>query len=172
MMKPQAKHRQRSSAFETGRVTGQATTLVAGIGNPLRRDDGVGPALIRRLRPLITAQGFALVEREPDMIALLDELQEYARAVIVDAVDMGAVPGSLRLFTAGELQDARLREISSTHGFGLRELAELAGELGVQTEILVAGIQVRDVSFGEELSTELAERLEGLAGELGELLGS
>jgi hydrogenase maturation protease len=113
-----------------------------------------------------------LVEREPDMFALLDELQEYSKAVIVDAVEMGAAPGSLRIFTAGELESARIREISSTHGFGLRELVELAGELDVRTEILVAGIQVRDVSFGEELSPELAARLDVLAGELGGLLGT
>ena len=155
-------------ALETGGAAGPAATLVAGVGNPLRRDDGVGPRLIRCLRSAGLLQDFVLVEREPDMFALLDELQEYSKAIIVDAVEMGAAPGSLRIFTAGELESARIREFSSTHGFGLRELVEL----DVQTEILVAGIQVRDVSFGEELSPELAARLDVLAGELGGLLGN
>jgi hydrogenase maturation protease len=68
--------------------------LVAGVGNPLRCDDGFGPAVAARLADL--PPGVDVVETGIGGIALLQELLAGCDGlVLVDAVDLGAAPGTV-----------------------------------------------------------------------------
>ncbi len=72
-------------------------SLVAGIGNVLRCDDGFGPAVVRALEasPALPP-GVRLIEVGIGGMGLvLELLDSYERLVIVDAVDRGGPPGSL-----------------------------------------------------------------------------
>jgi hydrogenase maturation protease len=134
--------------------------LILGVGNPFRRDDGIGPAIIARLRAEGALQGVDLVDGGVDGLTLIDTVQGYARVVIVDAVNMGAAPGEFRLFTP---QDAVLSVSSdalSTHGFGLAEVVALMEKLDMRVNMQILGIQAKDVSFGEGLSPELDCRID------------
>ena len=68
--------------------------LVAGVGNVLRGDDGFGPAVIGRLGSL--PSGAEAIETGIGGVALLQELLAGCDGlVLVDAVDRGAVAGTL-----------------------------------------------------------------------------
>lgn len=68
--------------------------LVAGVGNVLRGDDGFGPAVIERLGEL--PAGAESLETGIGGVALLQELLAGCEGlVLVDAVDRGAVPGTV-----------------------------------------------------------------------------
>jgi len=133
-------------------------TLVIGVGNPFRHDDGIGPAIIKILQ-IEDNQAFILVDGGTDGLALLDQLTGYKKAIIVDAVQMMAKPGTVKLFTPAEAKINIKSDVLSTHGFGLAEMLKLADELGIKTEIKIIGIQPKDISFGEGLSDEIKEQI-------------
>ena len=78
-----------------------AGTLVIGLGNPSRRDDGVGwvvaEAVGRRLGDRLHVR---LGDGEP--ARLLDAWGGARLAVVIDAMRSGAEPGSIRVFEPAE----------------------------------------------------------------------
>lgn len=68
--------------------------LVAGVGNPLRGDDGFGPAVIEALGPL--PDGVQTTETGIGGVALLQDLMlGWDGFVLLDAVERGAAPGTV-----------------------------------------------------------------------------
>ncbi len=138
------------------------TTLILGVGNPFRRDDGIGPAVIARLQADTSFSGVDLLDGGTDGLALMDDIQGYERVLIVDAVNMGAAPGAIKLFSP---QDATLSVTSdalSTHGFGLADVVALMDKLDMRVNMQILGIQAQDVSFGEGLSPELEKKIDDI----------
>lgn len=137
--------------------------LILGVGNPLRRDDGVGPAVISQLR--IEAQtnpqlaNVDIIDGGIDGLALLDLIQNYTDVTIIDAVEMGATPGTVKVFTPTDATINISSDALSTHGFGLAEVLKLMEELAMNVKVTVIGIQPKDITFGEGLSDEVADSL-------------
>jgi hydrogenase maturation protease len=70
--------------------------LVAGVGNLLRRDDGFGVEVARRLSQEALPPGVRVVETGIGGIALVQELQEgWDALVVVDTVDLEKEPGTV-----------------------------------------------------------------------------
>jgi hydrogenase maturation protease len=132
--------------------------LVIGVGNPLRRDDGIGSAIIKMLQAEDN-QSFVLVDGGTDGLALLDQLMGYEEAIIVDAVQMMANPGIVRSFTPEEAKINIKSDVLSTHGFGLAEMLNLMEKLNIKTKITIIGIQPKDINFGEGLSNEVKNQI-------------
>src|ERR1019366_4478021 len=73
-----------------------AETVVIGLGNVILSDDGLGVHAVRRLRdrcPL--ADRVELIEGGTAGLLLLPHLADARRAIIIDAIDTGAPPGTL-----------------------------------------------------------------------------
>jgi len=136
-------------------MTKKNKTLVLGVGNPLRRDDMLGLHLIRELQQGSSFPNIDLREGPFDGLTLLDEMQEYARVLLIDAVDMHAEPGAIRLFTPLEVKQYIRRDTLSTHGFGLAEVIQLMDALGLSPDLKILGIQPKNIEFGEGLSPEI-----------------
>jgi hydrogenase maturation protease len=64
---------------------GDAPSVVIGVGNEFRRDDGAGPAVIARLRGLVPP-GVDLVVTDGEPTRLIEAWTGAALAVVVDAV--------------------------------------------------------------------------------------
>lgn len=76
--------------------------LVAGMGNVLRRDDGFGVEVARRLasRNSLPAE-VKVIEVGIGGIHLVQELMDgYDALVVLDAVERGSAPGTMHLLTA------------------------------------------------------------------------
>jgi hydrogenase maturation protease len=125
------------------------------MGNPLRRDDGIGPRVVEELKKEALPKDVELSVRESDIFELLDELQNRSRVLVVDAVDMGSPPGTVRVFTPREASLQLNADPVSTHGFGLRELVKFAEALSVPADFVIVGIQAGDVSMGENMSPQV-----------------
>ena len=132
--------------------------LVIGVGNPFRGDDGIGSAIIKILRTE-NSPDFVLVDGGTDGLALLDQLAEYKKAIIIDAVQMLEAPGVVRLFVPEEARIKIKSDVLSTHGFGLAEMLKLADELNIKTKIKIIGIQPKSIDFGEGLSDEIKNQI-------------
>lgn len=155
------------------------STLVVGIGNPWASDDGVGQEVVHRLEALAEAQmrdgdlaPATFVKMAQPGVALLDALDNCETAIIVDAVISGAPPGTVhrRLWQPGML-DGRGAERTSSHGFGARELLDLAAALDRLPErVILWGIEIGTREPGQGLSAAVVAAMpavvEGLWNEL------
>jgi len=144
----------------------RSKTIVIGVGNPLRRDDGIGSAVIQKLLSLKTENSklkdVDLLDGGTDGLSLLNSIEEYSRAIIVDAVIMGVVPGTIKIFTPSEAIINVQFDALSTHGFGLAEMLKLAMQLQIETEIIVVGVQPLDIDFGHGLSEAISAMIPDL----------
>jgi hydrogenase maturation protease len=145
-------------------------TVVIGVGNEWRGDDGAGLAVARRLSGRLRA-GVRVLEREGEPTALLDAWSGTDEAIVVDAVDSGAAPGTIhRLDARREPLPAELFR-GSTHALGLAGAVELARALRrMPARLLVYGIEGESFAAGCGLSPEVERAVDEVAAELSERL--
>jgi len=128
-------------------------TLVIGLGNDYRQDDGVGLYVARKLRDLNLPQA-TVREAGGDAAALLELWKPQTPAILVDAVFSWSAPGTIFRFEAhgGPLPEKFLSQASS-HGWGLAEAIELARTLKqLPSHLIVYGIEGRSFEVGLGLS--------------------
>ena len=135
-----------------------ATTYLIGIGNLLRRDDGVGLVVARTLCDRLPA-GTAAWESGADPSELVSLLSRCRRAVLVDAA-VGIPPGQVARFDA--LSDPLpFSAATSSHTLPLPQILALAAALGsLPDKVTLYAIGARDFSFGEGLSAEVEAAVE------------
>lgn len=143
------------------------SAVVIGVGNPLQGDDGLGIAAAAALREWWTFEpSLDVLDGGTWGIGLLPAIEGAERLLLIDAIDVGAPPGTPVTLEKAELP--RLFSLRvSPHQVDLREtlaLAELRGRLPAETVAL--GIQPERLDWGEDLSpavragfSELLERV-------------
>ncbi len=120
-----------------------APILVLGLGNDILGDDAVGLLAARRLRAS-PVQGVDVVETGEAGLALLDLLEGYDRALLLDSIVAGDhPPGAILEFTSADF--AKIVG-PSPHYAGLPEVIRLAHALGIAFpgEIRVLACAVAD----------------------------
>jgi hydrogenase maturation protease len=131
---------------------------IIGIGNTLRRDDGIGIVALESLLKFYKKEGVDYLNFGSATFDLLHKLEAYDTVLLIDGIDAG--------LNAGELKTSELKYIeykidnsaTSTHELNLKDIFEFSKKLGIKTKIYIAGIQVRDTSFGEGLSDALKNK--------------
>ncbi|MFG2310875.1 hydrogenase maturation protease [Streptomyces sp. NPDC048566] len=141
--------------------------VVIGIGNPLRGDDGVGPAVVEALRGRVPS-GTTLATADCDPGRLMDLWAGADTVVVVEALrTRPSRPGTLHVLTPAQVVgDAR--EPTSTHGFRLGTSLALAGTLGrLPPNLVVHAMEVADTEpghgLGEQVRAALPELTERVA---------
>jgi len=136
-------------------VTGRVVLI--GVGNPYRRDDGVGwvvaEAAARRL-------GGAVEVRQSDgePTRLLDAWAGKELAVVIDAMHSGAEPGTIRVLEAADESSAALSRVPlGSHALGILHAETLGRTLDqLPQRLVVVGIEADESGFGEGLSPRVA----------------
>ncbi|MDR3746640.1 MAG: hydrogenase maturation protease [Acidobacteriota bacterium] len=133
-------------------TAGQTGTVIIGIGNEYRRDDGVGIVVARRLSARVPA-GVTVMEKSDEGASLLEAWKGAASAILVDAVASGAAPGTIHRFDAVVCSIPQGFFRYSTHAFSVAEAVELARSLNqLPARLMVYGIEGQDFSSGIGLS--------------------
>jgi hydrogenase 3 maturation protease len=141
--------------------------VIAGIGNPLRKDDFVGVKIVRRLRNRVSLSVY-LVECETVPESFIGPITEFnpTHILVIDAAVLNQKPGSSKLVEPDQLAN---RPAVSTHALPLqifcRYLAETTG-----AKIAMLAIQPEDASFGEGLTKEVGKAAENLTHLLSKIL--
>jgi len=133
---------------------------VIGLGNTLRRDDGIGIIILESLLNFYKKKGVDYLNFGNVSFDLLHRLKAYDKALLIDGVNAGLGTGELLISELKELEYKLDNFVTSTHELNLKSIFELSKNLSFKTKIYVAGIQVGDTSFGEGLSESLNNRLE------------
>lgn len=137
----------------------QGKVLILGIGNPLRGDDAAGPELIRRLSspslPTLKPMLLLDVGEVPENYVGKIVKERPDTVVLVDAVDLGASPGTVRVVEKDDIG----AEFFSTHSVSLNMVADYIDK-ETSADVFVLGIQPGNLAFKEEISEPVRESLE------------
>lgn len=114
-------------------------SLILGLGNPFRGDDGIGTAVIDALKEKDQPPGVVVLDGGTPGLETVLIWQGYERVIIVDAADMGMKPGSWKRFLTGEavfpVKESGMQ--GTLHGAGLAEALALAEALDILPPKLV-----------------------------------
>jgi hydrogenase maturation protease len=143
--------------------------LVAGIGNVFLSDDAFGVDVVGRLMSHSFAPGVEVVDVGIRGVHLAYQLLDgYDALVLIDAMPLGEVPGTLALVEAdlpdapspGDLAALTLEAHSMTPAGVLGMLAGLGGRVG---PTFIVGCQPESVDEGMGLSPAIAAAVEPAA---------
>lgn len=137
--------------------------VVMGIGNLLMADDGIGLGALAHLQDeWFIPPNVELVDGGTWGMNLLPVIEMTPRLLILDAIDVGAAPGTVVRLRDHEVP-RRLATKLSPHQVDLREVLALCDFRGTMPRDLVAlGIQPQRI----EMSTDLSPVVQFAMGEL------
>lgn len=142
--------------------------VLVGIGNPLRGDDAAGCLVARALAGvpgLTVVDGDDTPEREVPRIAALSPPPDTV--VLVDAVELGAAPGSVALLAPADLA----RYTPTTHRVPLALLGDII-HAACGARVVVLAIQPSRIELGTGLSRAAERGVGVLVDTVREVLGA
>jgi hydrogenase 3 maturation protease len=139
--------------------SGAERVVVAGIGNPFRRDDFVGVEIVRSLKGKVTKNVY-LIEAETIPENYMHPIAAFkpTHILLVDAGIINEEPGAATLADPKQL----IRKTSiSTHTLPLKIFCDYLTQT-THAKIALLVIQPMDASFGEGLTPKLKKTAEAL----------
>jgi len=124
------------------------TLLIAGLGNVLLMDDGVGVHAVRELKrdPI---EGTRIIEIGTSVIDGLHLLEAADQVIALDAIQAGAAPGTVYQLSLDALENNGPR--TSLHELDLRAVLRFIPEPR-RPEVTVLGVEPLVIDYGLELS--------------------
>jgi hydrogenase maturation protease len=133
-------------------------TLVLGLGNPFRGDDGIGPEVVAALRQETLSPDVTIIDGGTPGLETVLIWQNHQRVIVVDAADMGLDPGRWKRFLPEDaIWGVNKAEMQGTmHSAGLAEALALAEALDMlPPELIFYGIQPARLDWSVGLSSEV-----------------
>lgn len=129
-------------------------TLVLGIGNLLRKDDGFGIHVLGRLQSADLPPQVILLDGGTAGIDLVTYLEDIDRLIIVDAVLAEGRPGDVKTLSAGDISGDFF--IPGHYG-RLADILDMTGVLWKRPDTVVVGVIPKDCeSYEIGLSPEVS----------------
>jgi hydrogenase 3 maturation protease len=128
-------------------------TCLVGVGDPLRRDDGVGPWIVGAVREAVAGTRLSVVDAQsvPENFVHVVARADSRNVVFVDAAAVEGEPGTVVFGPLAEFPEA---EGFSTHKLALSlsgRFLETAGK-----KVFLLGIVPGDLEFGEGMTEAVA----------------
>ncbi|MCX6916409.1 MAG: hydrogenase maturation protease [Verrucomicrobia bacterium] len=143
--------------------------LIAGVGNVLLSDDGIGVHAIRKLQEQ-PIPGVVMADIGTAILHGLHFLESAERVLVIDAAKGGQPPGTIYLFDKGgqppgtiylfdSAQRTELKAPASIHALGLREAAGFLMSGGTPPKFTVLGVEPGSMDYGMNLSVSVQAAL-------------
>lgn len=136
----------------------QKKTVIIGIGNLILKDEGVGVHAVQRLEGVNLPQRVEVIDGGTDTMELLQVFRDYERIIVIDALKGGGKPGTIYRVTPEEIMHDRTRTLS-LHEVGLLDVLGMARQLGGHGEVVIIGVEPKEISCSIELSPEVEAEL-------------
>lgn len=147
-------------------------TAVIGLGNTLRRDDGIGIVVLESLLRLYKRDEVDYLNFGIASFDLVYRLEKYDTALLIDAIDGSFEPATLKIFEPKNIDFPLKPRVTSSHELNLTHLIHLCSTFAAKTKVYIAGIQINDVSYQEGLSEALKAKQESLTREIDAFIAS
>jgi hydrogenase maturation protease len=142
-----------------GRRHTPASTVIIGVGNSFRSDDGAGLAAARALRASVP-EDVTVVELDGEATSLMEAWTGCDLAIVIDAVKGDKPAGHVYRFDARVDHPPRDLFRFSTHAFGVSGAIELGRALGrLPNRLLVYGIEGDNFEAGTGLTPDVERAL-------------
>lgn len=129
--------------------------LVAGVGNLLMSDDGIGIHAIQELQQS-PIPGVTMVEIGTAILHGLAFVESADRVLVIDAAKGGQEPGTIYQFDPTGATEGKA--VSSIHALGLREAVRFLSSW-TPPHITVIGVEPLVVGYGMDLSAPVRAAL-------------
>jgi hydrogenase maturation protease len=133
-------------------------TVIIGVGNLILKDEGVGIHVVKELEKRELPCRVEVVDGGTATMELLSTLLEAERIIIIDALKAGEEPGSIYRVVPNDLIHETERPLS-LHQVGLLEVLGMARQLGGHGEVVIIGVEPKEISWGMELTPEVKARV-------------
>jgi len=137
---------------------------IIGVGNPLRKDDGIGIILLNHLiKKMDLPSNVTCIDGGTGGMNVLYDCNTFDVVIFIDAVDFKGVPGETRFFSIDDIKTNKQVSSVSTHNEDLFQILRIGRELGECPDtVFVFGVQPADIGFGEGLNEQINEKIEDI----------
>jgi hydrogenase maturation protease len=134
-------------------------TLILGLGNPLITDDSIGLRVVEALGPRLAGRDDVEVSEDYwGGLRLMERMIGFDRAIVVDAIQTGAPPGTIHRLTPDGIPTQRS---ASAHDMNLATALEFGRQAGMHLPpneaIRLVGIEAEDILTFSERCTPAVE---------------
>jgi len=140
-----------------------SSTVIVGIGNTLKGDDGAGPLVCEQLRGKVCTEVIDAGTVPENYIQKIIK-KTPKNLLIIDAIDFGASAGTINIFKPEQLDSFVL----STHTLSPRLFVDMVCG-NIQVDVYFVGIQPAQMQLGQPQSEQVNESIQLLAGTLAEI---
>jgi hydrogenase 3 maturation protease len=116
--------------------------LFVGIGNLLKKDDGVGVYISSGIDNKLNIEALTVEVSLENYIGKINKIDPDI-LVLIDCVEMGSVPGTSKLMSVSHLDDLTF----NTHNISLKRVSDF-----FKMPVYLLGIQPEKIDFGENMS--------------------
>ncbi|MGV6827752.1 MAG: HyaD/HybD family hydrogenase maturation endopeptidase [bacterium] len=143
-----------------------------GIGNLLLTDEGIGVHVVRQLNDQPSA-GIHYLDGGTLSFTLAADIAEADNLIVVDATELKADPGTVKVFINEEMDDFLGNAKRSVHEVGLLDLLDISRLTDdLPSNRALIGIQPKSLDWGESPSPEVEASLEEAVSRTRELLAN
>jgi len=140
-------------------------TVILGVGNVLKGDDGTGPLACEALQGTVSAKVIDAGTVPENYIRPVINARPQT-LLVIDAVNFSGhpEPGAVRVFSPDQISDFAF----STHALSLRLFIDVLRQ-DIETEVLLLGVQPNGTQLGQSLSAPVQESVRFITDTLREI---
>ncbi len=124
--------------------------LFVGIGNLLKKDDGVGVYISSGIKNKSNIEALTVEVSLENYIGKINSIDPDI-LVLIDCMEMGSAPGTHKLMSVSKIDDLTF----NTHNISLKRISEFFA-----MPVYLLGIQPEKIEFGENMSYLVKEEAE------------
>jgi hydrogenase 3 maturation protease len=152
------------SLFEQLNKLRDSPTVVLGIGNILKGDDGAGPLVCARLTEAKISAELIDAGTVPENYIQRIIKKAPRTLLVIDAIDFSAEAGTIKVFDPHQLNS----HVISTHTLSPRLFVDIIGR-SIQVDVYFVGIQPAQTQLGQSVSAAVSRAIEQLSAVLTEV---
>jgi len=134
--------------------------LILGLGNPLLKDDGIGPRVIKEVKKEKLPAGVCAVEAGGSFFVYWDLLLKCRQVIVIDSLQGGGPPGSVYILTPEHLQSQN--ENQMRHELHFLDVLRMAAFYGACPKTTIIGVEPEEITFSLELSEVVERKIPGI----------
>ncbi|UCF44353.1 MAG: hydrogenase maturation peptidase HycI [Planctomycetota bacterium] len=139
-------------------------TVILGIGNLLKGDDGTGPLVCQKLLEAGVSTEVIDAGTVPENYIQSIIKKAPQNLLIIDAIDSGASPGDVRIFKPEQLSSL----VISTHTLSPRLLVDMVCQ-SIEVDVYFVGIQPEQTQLGQPITPQVKQAVQKLTDVLVEI---
>jgi len=136
--------------------------VILGMGNILLKDEGIGVHAAHALQEMSLDEGIEVIDggTSPDIIPLIEGADKL---IVIDAALGGEEPGTIYCFSPEDITTESGGLVSAHQMSFMANLSTMKG-LGIEPkEVVIIGVEPKEMGWGLEPSPELQERIPEIA---------